>query len=188
MPAAPRPRHFASQASFRRWLEQNHARATELWVGFYKKSSGKGGITYREALDEALCFGWIDGIRKSVDDVRFVQRFTPRRAGSYWSQINIVRMKELEALGSVAPAGRKAFEGRDERAAKYSYEQRRQGLGTADLKTFRANTKAWTFFSSQPPGYQRLAGFFVTSAKKDETRTRRLATLIKLSAEGRRMM
>jgi uncharacterized protein YdeI (YjbR/CyaY-like superfamily) len=170
------------------WLEEHGGSARELWVGFYKKASGKGGLTYKEALDEALCFGWIDGVRKRLDEVSFTQRFTPRTASSIWSAINLKRMKELLASGCVADAGRTVYEQRDPRRAhQYSFENKPAAFDAALARRFKANKRAWTFFRAQPPGYQKVLTFWVMSARKEETRLRRLDTLIKDSAEGKRI-
>ena len=180
--------YFTSPIKFHQWLEKHHATATELLVGFYKKSSSKPSITYQEALDEALCFGWIDGIRKSVDEERYTIRFTPRKPISNWSNVNIKRMKELIAAGRVQPAGLAAFEARTaEKSSVYTYENRPQQLSAEYEKQFRANKPAWEFFQSQAPYYQRTACAWVMTAKKEETRLRRLATLIEDSAQGRRL-
>ena len=178
---------FATPSEFRAWLEQHHDDERELWVGFYKKGSGKPSITWPEAVDEALCFGWIDGIRKSIDDESYTNRFTPRKQRSNWSAINIERAKELIALGRMRPAGLKAFEARtDEKSAVYSYEQRHAAkLDRAQERQLRANAKAWEFFQSRPPSYRKAAVYWVVSAKKEETRARRLAQLIDDSAAGR---
>ena len=182
------PQYFTSAARFRLWLEKNHATTAELWVGFYKKSSGRASITYQEALDEALCFGWIDGLRKTVDDDRYTIRFTPRKPSSNWSNVNIKRVDELIALGRVMPAGLAAFEARKpEKSGVYSYENRPRRLDAAYEKKFRANKKAWEFFQSQAPYYQRTACAWVMTAKKEETRLRRLVVLIEDSAQGRRI-
>ena len=180
--------YFDSASEFREWLRENHDKATELWVGFYKKGSGEEGITYAEAVDQALCFGWIDGIRKSVDEKSYTNRFTPRKPRSNWSAVNIKRVGELKALRLMEPQGLKAFEGRDEeRAGLYSYEARERGLDDAYREQFRANEKAWAFFEAQPPGYRKLASWWVLSAKRDETRQKRLAALMEASEEGRRV-
>lgn len=184
-----KPRFFKSGADFRRWLEVNHAKVPELWVGFRKKVSGKGGITYPEALDEALCFGWIDGVRRSWDADSFTIRFTPRRAKSVWSQVNLHHFERLKMLRRVAPPGLKAHAERDpKKSGLYSFENLPRRLATADEKQFKANKAAWDFFQAQPPSYQRVAIFWVTSAKREETRARRLAQLIAVSAEGRRLL
>jgi uncharacterized protein YdeI (YjbR/CyaY-like superfamily) len=182
-----RPTFFATPREFRAWLEENHDKRTEVWVGFYKKGSGKPGITWPEAVDEALCFGWIDGIRKSIDADSYTNRFTPRKARSTWSAINIKRAKELERLGRMHAAGRKAFEARtDDRSALYSYEQRHAAkLQPEQERRFKASKEAWKWFQAQPPSYRKAAIWWVVSAKKDETKARRLATLIDDSAHGR---
>jgi len=181
-------RHFASAADFRAWLETHGASSRELWVGFYKKASGRGGLTYKDAVDEALCFGWIDGIKKRVDESSFTHRFTPRTASSIWSAINLKRMKELLASGRVADAGRAVFERRDpRRARKYSFENPPAAFDAELERRFKANRRAWTFFAAQPPGYQKVLRFWVMSARKEETRLRRLDALIKDSAEGKRI-
>lgn len=183
-----KPTHFKSPDAFRAWLETNHARASELWVGIYKKDSGKGGLTYAEALDEALCFGWIDGIRKRVDELSFSQRFTPRTPASVWSLINVGNVKRLTKAGRMKPAGLKAFAARS--AAKtgvYSFENRPKELSPEMQREFKSDKAAWEFFQKQPPGYRRLAIFRVMSAKRNETRQRRLARLIADSRSGRRL-
>jgi uncharacterized protein YdeI (YjbR/CyaY-like superfamily) len=178
-----KPRFFATPAAFRTWLQQHHTQSKELWVGFYKKDSGKPSITWPEAVDQALCFGWIDGVRKSIDFVSYVIRFTPRKPSSTWSAVNIARAKELAAQGLMSPAGLSAFDKRsDERSAIYSYEQRKSAkLEDAHEKKFHANKTAWDFFQSQPPWYRRTATYWIISAKREETRAKRLATLIECS-------
>ena len=185
--ARPNPLFFARPSEFHEWLEKNHDEASEIWVGFHKKDSGKPSITWPEAVDQALCFGWIDSVRRRVNDTSYANRFTTRKARSTWSAINIRRAKELISLGRMQPAGIKAFERRsDERSAIYSYEQRQSAkLSGAFEKQFRANKKAWKFFRAQAPWYQRVAVFWVVSAKKDDTRLKRLAKLIKDSENGR---
>ena len=180
---------FESPSEWRRWLERHHDTARELWVGFYKKSSGKPSIiTWPESVDEALSFGWIDGVRKSVDDESYTIRFTPRRPRSIWSAVNAKRARELIHMGRMHPAGLKAFEERtQERSGIYSYEKQRLELADTYARKLKANRKAWEFFRAQPPGYQRTAGHWVMSAKKEETRAKRLATLIEDSANGRRI-
>jgi uncharacterized protein YdeI (YjbR/CyaY-like superfamily) len=183
-----RAHHFPTTAAFRAWLEKNHDKVPELLVGFYKKGSGRPSVTYPEALDEALCFGWIDGVRKSVDDETYTVRFTPRRAKSYWSAVNTKKYAALEARGLVRPAGQAAFERRDTKAAgRYSFEQRPERLPAVYEKTFRADKAAWEFFAAQPPGYRRMATWFVVSAVKEETRQTRLATLMAESRRRRRI-
>jgi uncharacterized protein YdeI (YjbR/CyaY-like superfamily) len=183
-----KPRYFKSQAEFRRWLEANHASVPELLVGFYKKASGKGGLGYKDAVDEALCFGWIDGIKKRVDEASYTHRFTPRRPGSIWSAVNLKRMKELIAGGVVSKAGLETYERRDpKRSGMYSFENRPQTFDAAIERTFKANGRAWSFFRAQPPGYQKVCTFFVMSAKKEETRLRRLEHLMNTSSKGQRL-
>ena len=182
------PIFFKGQAEYRAWLEKNHDKATELWIGFWKKGTGKPSLTWQECVDQSLCFGWIDGIRKGVDEDSYKQRVTPRRATSIWSQINIRRVGELTAAGQMRPSGRAAFEKRDAKKT-YSGEAGKDiiPLGPAYEAQLRKNKKAAAFWDAQPPGYRRLAGWFVMSAKKDETRQRRLETLIRDSAAGRRL-
>jgi uncharacterized protein YdeI (YjbR/CyaY-like superfamily) len=179
---------FKTADEFRRWLTAHHASERELLVGFYKKGCGKPGISYKEAVDEALCFGWIDGIKKRVDEERYTHRFSPRATGSTWSLINANRVKELIALGRMAKPGLEAFERRDpKKTGIYSFEQRPSTLDPALEREFKRNAAAWTFFRAQPPGYQRLMIFWVMSAKQQATRARRLAALVKSSAEGKRI-
>ena len=182
-----KPKYFATPAAFRAWLEAHHASRTELLVGFYKRGSGKPSITWPESVDEALCFGWIDGVRRTVDDERYTIRFTPRKARSTWSAVNIKRVAELTKLGRMRPAGLDAFARREAaRSQIYAYEQRSEAaLDDAAERAFRANAKAWTFFQAQPPWYRRTAIYWVMTAKKEETRRTRLATLIDDSAHGR---
>jgi len=189
---APRPApvavYFESPAAFRRWLAANHDTAPELVVGFHKAHTGKPSLTWPESVDEALCFGWIDGVRRRVDDDRYTIRFTPRRRNSLWSFVNVRRVKALTEQGRMQPAGLAAFEARRaERGGAYSFEQPLTKLTPAEIRTFKANKPAWRFFEEQPPGYRKTAVFWVTSAKKPETRTRRLATLIADSAAGLRI-
>jgi uncharacterized protein YdeI (YjbR/CyaY-like superfamily) len=185
-----KPTFFATPAAFRKWFEQNHDTAPELLVGFYKKGSGKPSITWPESVDEALCFGWIDGIRRRIDEESYSIRFTPRRARSIWSNVNTKRVAVLTKEGRMHPAGLAAFQKRDaKRSGIYSFEQREkaQRLGAAYKAKLKANKKAWAFFQSQSPYYQRMASLFVMSAKKEETRLRRLEVLIKDSAAGCRI-
>lgn len=182
------PTFFQSAADFRGWLDRHHATAHELLVGFYRKESGRGGITYPEALDEALSFGWIDGVRKRIDAEAYTIRFTPRKPGSIWSAVNIRRVQELTSRGLMKPSGLRMFGERDERKTRqYSYERDRGQLDPALEETLRANRKASSFFDAQPPGYRKTVTLWVMSAKKEETRARRLAHLIELSASGTRI-
>jgi uncharacterized protein YdeI (YjbR/CyaY-like superfamily) len=178
---------FRSSAAFREWLETNHDRVPELWLGLYNKRTDKKSITYREALDEALCFGWIDGVRKSINETTYKQRFTPRKAKSYWSAVNVRRVGELAKLGRMAASGVKAFERRTSDSGKYSFESRPKKLPPAYERQFKATPTAWEFFRTQAPWYQRTSSFWVVSAKQEETRQRRLATLISDSEKGRRL-
>jgi uncharacterized protein YdeI (YjbR/CyaY-like superfamily) len=181
------PVFFTKPSEFHAWLEKNHDKSPEVWVGFHKKSSDKPSIAWAESVDEALCFGWIDSVRRSVNDTSYANRFTRRKTRSTWSAINIKRAKELIRLCRMQPAGLKAFEQRtDERSAIYSYEQRRSArLSVAFQKQFRANKKAWKYFRAQAPWYQRVAAFWVLNAKKEETRLKRLARLIEDSGNER---
>ena len=182
------PTHFTSAREFRAWLAKNHANFSELWVGFYKKSSKKQGPTYGEALDEALCYGWIDGVRYSVDALSYKIRFTPRRPKSIWSLVNVRHVERLKMVGKMATPGLKAFEAREQhRTGIYAFEQKRPGLAAKHKKLFRANKAAWKFFSNQAPWYQRTVGHWVSSAKHEETQMRRLAQLIKDSENRRRI-
>jgi len=181
--------HFATAADFRRWLQENHATATEFQVGFYKKSSGKGGMTYADAVDEALCFGWIDGVVRNFDADSYTHRFTPRQPGSIWSNVNVGHVARLTDAGRMHAAGLVAFAARTRaKTGIYSFENKNPpALPVAYERIFRANKKAWVFFSAQPPGYRRLALHKVTSPKQPETRERWLARLIAASAAGRRL-
>lgn len=179
-------RYFPTSSAFRRWLERNHLTVTELWVGFYKKGTGRPSISWPESVDEALSFGWIDGVRKSVDEQSYTIRFTPRRSSSIWSAVNVRRAEALVSQGRMRPAGRKAFEAREEnRSGVYSFEQRPQSLDPRYQRRFKKNRTAWTFFQSQPPWYRRTSIWWVVSAKKEETRLKRLATLIEDCAHER---
>jgi uncharacterized protein YdeI (YjbR/CyaY-like superfamily) len=178
---------FASPSLFRAWLEQHHATTKEVWVGFYKRGSHRPSITWPESVDEALCFGWIDGRRESIDDLSYRIRFTPRQPRSTWSKVNLARATELMHLGLMRPTGLKAFEERaGERSGVYSFEQDQPvELDPAREEQFRRNKKAWDFFLTQPAWYRKAATWWVISAKKEETKARRLATLIENSAQGR---
>jgi uncharacterized protein YdeI (YjbR/CyaY-like superfamily) len=183
-----KPQFFKTQADFREWLEKHGATERELWIGYYKKESGKGGLVYQQALDEALCFGWIDGIVKRVDDISYMQRWTPRKPTSNWSLVNTKRVGELTKLGVMADPGLKAFRERNpKKSGVYLYELKNVPLAREYERRFKANARAWTFFEAQPPGYKRLMILRIMSAKKDETRVKRLADLIKVSAARKRM-
>jgi uncharacterized protein YdeI (YjbR/CyaY-like superfamily) len=178
---------FKSAADFGKWLEMHHATAKELWVGYYKKSSGKPGLTWPESVDQALCYGWIDGVRKSLDEFSYTNRFTPRRPRSNWSAVNIKRVQELTDQGLMQPAGLKAFQAREEsRSGVYAYEQQKSdNLPEAYIQKLRRNKSAWTFFQAQPAWYRKKVIWWVVSAKKEETRLKRLDKLIEESAHGR---
>jgi len=181
--------YFASAAEFRRWLKKNHAKARDLWVGFHKKASGTPSITWPQSVDEALCFGWIDGVRKRIDDDRYVIRFTPRKPTSIWSAINIGRVRELTAQGLMQAAGAKAFALRNEkRSAIYFYENRPKALAREYERVLRSSPKAWAFFRKLPPGHRRHMAHYVMEAKREETRQRRLARLLAACAAGKRLL
>jgi uncharacterized protein YdeI (YjbR/CyaY-like superfamily) len=181
-------RYFKSQADFRKWLSRNHDKVSELWLGLRKKASGLPSVTYKEAVDEALCFGWIDGVRKSVDESSYKIRLTPRRPKSIWSRINIKRADELKRLGLMQPPGLKAFEARDPaKADLYSFENAPRTLDASYERTFKKNKKAWEYFQTLPAYYKRISVFYITSAKKEETRERRLLALIDLCSKGERL-
>ena len=182
-----KPTFFATPAAFRAWLAANHAKAGELLVGFHKVGSGKPSITWPQSVDQALCYGWIDGVRRSLGPQSYTIRFTPRRPRSIWSAINTKRFAELRKQGQVAAAGVAAFKVRTAaRSGVYSFERRTPArLLPAQDKAFRANARAWAYFQSRPPWYQRTALHWVVSAKKEETRDKRLRTLIADSAAGR---
>ena len=180
---------FPTPGDFRKWLKKNHRKESELWVGYYKKGSGRPSITWPESVDEALCFGWIDGVRKSLDADSYVIRFTPRKGGSIWSEVNTRRAGELIREKRMEAAGLRAFEARDpEKTGLYSFEQRHSAkLDEAAEAKFRRNRKAWGFWEAQPPGYRKIITWWVVSAKREETRARRLQTLIDASAAGKRI-
>jgi uncharacterized protein YdeI (YjbR/CyaY-like superfamily) len=179
---------FKTPSDFRKWLAAHHASEKELWVGFYKKDSGKASITWPQSVDEALCFGWIDGIRKNIDEISYKIRFTPRKQRSTWSAVNIKRVGELTEQGLMETTGLKAFAARQEnRSGIYSYEQRSPELPTQYAKKLKNNAAAWKFFQAQPPSYRKAVNWWVVSAKQEETRLKRLDKLIDDSAEGRRI-
>jgi len=183
-------RFFETPAEFRAWLAEHHASATEVGVVFHKKSSGKASMTWSDAVDQALCFGWIDSIARRIDDTSRVQRFTPRKPKSNWSAVNIKKVAELTAQGLMAPAGLAAFARREEvRSGVYSYENRHLAALDSDREAnFKARKKAWAFFGKQPPSYRQTAIYWVMNAKREETRSKRLDRLIEVSAEGRRVL
>jgi uncharacterized protein YdeI (YjbR/CyaY-like superfamily) len=180
---------FRNASDFRTWLDANYQQCSELSVGFYKNATGRPSITWPEAVDQALCYGWIDGVRRRLDEEAYTVRFTPRRPGSKWSAVNIRRVRELTKLGDMQAAGLKAFAGAETRSRTYSYEQRNAAaLEAAQEKQFRAMEKAWEFFQAQPPWYRRTATWWVISAKKEETREKRLKRLIADCENGRRIL
>jgi uncharacterized protein YdeI (YjbR/CyaY-like superfamily) len=188
MPPTPKdPVFFASPEEWRAWLAAHHETEAELWVGFHKRATGRPSLTWPQSVDEALCYGWIDGIRKSLDGDRYVIRFTPRKATSNWSAVNVKRMAELEAEGRVAPAGRRAFAERKEaKTGIYAYEQRENAaLDAGSEARFREHEAAWAYYQAQPAWYRRTTAHWVISAKREETRRKRLDTLIADSAAGR---
>jgi len=184
----PQPKFFKTPADFRKWFEKNHAKKSELLVGFYKRDSGKPSITWPESVDVALCFGWIDGVRKSLGDESYTIRFTPRKATSIWSSANIKHVDRLTKLGVMTQSGLEAFKKRDEKRSRiYSYETKDKKLTPEYEKKFKANKKAWKFFQSMAPWYQRTASHWVIAAKQEETRQRRLNILIKDSGNGKKI-
>lgn len=181
------PTFFATEAEFRRWLEANHETAPELLVGFWKKATGKPSIDWPQARDQALCFGWIDGHRRSLGDEAHTIRFTPRRKGSIWSTVNVQRFEALKAAGLVTPAGEAAYERDKHRTGVYSYEKPLAALTAVEEAVFRKNKPAWSDWEKRPPSYRKSALGWITGAKKPETRAKRLNELIAISAEGRRL-
>ena len=179
---------FETASEVARWLAAHHGKARELLVGFHTRGSVRGGLTYREALDQALAYGWIDGVRKRVDAHAYTIRFTPRKKGSFWSVVNTKRVGELIKLRRMKAPGLKAFRERDAaRTSKYSYEREHLTLDAQSLRELRADKKAFAFFDALPPGYKRIVIFWVMSAKRDDTRARRLAHLIERSHAGYRI-
>src|SRR6266576_2669437 len=188
MPTPENVQFFATAAELRAWFEANHGTAMDLWIGYHRKRTGRPSVTWQDAVDQELCFGWIDSVRYSLSNDTTAQRLTPRRKGSVWSAINIKRFGELDALGLVHPNGRAAFERRDEaRSRIYSYENRSRGFDAATEAAFRKHKRAWEFFEAQAPSYRKTAAFWVMSAKQEETRKRRLARLIEHSQKGERV-
>lgn len=183
-------RFFETPAEFRAWLAKNHGTATEIGVVLHSKASGKPSMTWSDAVDQALCFGWIDSVARRMDEISRVQRFTPRKPKSNWSAVNIRKVGELTAQGLMTPAGLAAFARREEaRSSVYSYENRHLAALDAEREAmFRAHSAAWDFFGKQPPSYRQTAIYWVTNAKREETRSKRLAKLIDFSAQGRRLL
>ncbi|HET7326862.1 MAG TPA: YdeI/OmpD-associated family protein [Nocardioidaceae bacterium] len=179
-------RVFPDAAAFRAWLEQHHADTDELWVGYYKKGVPKTSVTWAEAVEEALCFGWIDGQSRRIDDEVVANRYTPRRRTSSWSAVNIAKVAELTAAGRMHPAGLRAFAERDQRKdASYAYERAAQQLPAESAERLHANGDAWTYWQAQTASYRRTVTHWVLSAKREDTRERRLRTLIEDCAAGR---
>ncbi len=184
----PRPRFFKTPIAFRAWLEQHHANRAELFVGFYKKGSGRGGMTYSEAVEVALCFGWIDGVLGPIDHEKYMHRFTPRKQRSYWSAVNLKRAEALQARGEMHPAGLAALARRPEDSGRrYAFEAEAMTLSAAFTRRFKAEQKAWAFFQRQAPSYRKRMTHHVMSAKQAETRERRLVRLIAASAAGQQL-
>jgi uncharacterized protein YdeI (YjbR/CyaY-like superfamily) len=187
---APKPHDvifFESPDELRDWFDAHHETADELWLGYHRKATGKPTVTWPQAVDEALCVGWIDSVRYRLDDERNAQRFTPRRIGSFWSAINTRRASELIGEGRMRPAGRKAFEARSpQKTAVYSYERENAEFSEDQLRRFESDEAAWAFFQAQAPSYRRGATHWVSSAKREETRERRFEKLLEDSREGRR--
>ena len=183
-----RPRFFATPADFRQWLDSNHGKCTELWVGYHKTKTGRPSITWAESVDEALCFGWIDGIRKPLDESSYTIRFTPRRKTSVWSAVNIRNVQRLIDVGRMRPAGLAAFQARQkDRCEIYSYEQRPSELPEKFVRTLARNQRAGKFFGAQSPGYRRRVVWWIISAKQESTRMKRLEKLIATSARQKRL-
>ena len=183
------PKFFPTAAAFRKWLSANHDKSKELWVGFYKKGSGKPSITWPEAVDEALCFGWIDGVRKSIDDESYQIRFSPRKSTSIWSAVNMRNVERLIKEKRMQPPGLKAFKLRkDNRSEIYAYEQRSPELVEPYAGIFKRNKAAWKFYQAQPPYYRKTLNWYVLSAKQEATRLKRLNRLIEESAKGKRLI
>lgn len=183
------PKFFRTAAAFRKWLSANHDKSKELWVGFYKKGSGKPSITWPESVDEALCFGWIDGVRKSIDDESYQIRFSPRKSTSIWSAVNMRNVERLIKEKRMQPPGLKAFKLRkDNRSEIYAYEQRSPELVEPYAGIFKRNKTAWKFYQAQPPYYRKTLNWYVLSAKQETTRLKRLNRLIEESAKGKRLI
>jgi uncharacterized protein YdeI (YjbR/CyaY-like superfamily) len=182
------PTFFPTPSALRAWLERHHSNAEMLWVGYHKKGSGKPSITWPESVDEALCYGWIDGVRKRIDDVSYTIRFTPRRPGSIWSSVNIRRAQALIEQGRMQPAGLQAYQVRKEnKSGIYSYEQRSVDLEEPYDRLLKKNQAAWSFFQAQPASYRKAVSWWIISAKKEETRRKRLEKLMAFSAQGQRL-
>jgi len=184
---ADEPSFFATEAEFRRWLEAHHETALELLVGFWKKSTGRASIDWPQARDQALCFGWIDGLRKSLGDDAYTIRFTPRRRGSIWSKVNVERFEALKSAGLMTALGENAYERDKHRSGIYSYEKPAAALTREEEMQFRRNEAAWSDWERRPPGYRKTVLGWIAGAKRPETRAKRLGELISVSAQGRRL-
>ncbi len=184
---AGEPAFFPTEAEFRHWLKANHETAPELLVGFWKKGSGKPSIDWPQARDQALCFGWIDGVRRSLGDEAYTIRFTPRRKGSIWSKVNVARYDALKAQGLMTPAGERAYEANKHKTGLYAYERALAELTAGEEAMFRKNAAAWADWERRPPGYRKTVLHWVTSAKRPETRAKRLGILIRCSDAGERI-
>lgn len=183
-----RARFFARREDLRAWFEQHHATESELWIAYHRKGSGREGVDYAMAVEEALCFGWIDGQVRSLGPLSYANRYTPRKSGSQWSRVNVGKLQELDRAGRLHPAGRRVFEQRGEENARgYSYEQAPRQLAPALEKRFRRERGAWSFFADLPPSYRRQAVLWVMSAKQEATRERRLQHLVAISERGQRL-
>jgi uncharacterized protein YdeI (YjbR/CyaY-like superfamily) len=183
-----KPVFFKSAAELRKWLKKNHNKVNEFWIGYYKKGASKKGVTYIETVEECLCFGWIDGLVRGMDEEKYCQRLTPRRPNSIWSAVNIKKMEALIDSGQAEESGIKVYKMRDKkRAGLYSFENKEHKLGAAFGKKFKANKKAWEYYSNMPPWYRRTSAFWVISAKKEETKLKRLEELIRDSEAGRKI-
>ena len=182
-----KPTYFETETDFRRWLETNHQVEDELLVGFWKKGSGRPSIDWPQARDQALCFGWIDGLRKSLGDDAYTIRFTPRRKGSIWSKVNVGRYDALKAEGLVTASGVRAYEDNKSKSGLYAYERELAALDPGEEARMRKHKSAWADWEKRPPGYRKTVLHWVTSAKKPETRARRLAILIESSAAGEKI-
>jgi uncharacterized protein YdeI (YjbR/CyaY-like superfamily) len=186
--ASPKPRFFSTPAKFRDWLKANHDTATELLVGFYRRKTSKPSMTWQESVDEVLCFGWIDGVRRTIDAYSYSIRFTPRRMGSVWSSVNVARVRALTEAGRMHASGLAAFAAANPNKSKvYSYEQKEAELDDASRELFQLDSEAWLFFEAQPPSYRKRVSWWVIGAKKEETRRTRLEKLIAASSKGRRL-
>jgi len=182
-----KPTFFSTEADFRRWLKANHETADELLVGFWKKSSGKPSIDWPQARDQALCFGWIDGVRRSMGEEAYTIRFTPRRKGSIWSKVNVERFNALKADGLMTEAGERAYEENKHKSGLYAYENKLAKLAAEEEALFRKSKAAWADWEKRPPGYRKVVLHWITSAKRPETRTKRLGILINSSAAGEKI-